>query len=96
VGWLISTHDIYGRLARGLTEKSVSLLAQEFDVTAASTYVGALSPQQVLAKLLQSGLSLRWSVRLNNSLWRADLGSIPTLRWLLPIISILNQMILIS
>lgn len=96
VGWLISNHDIYGRLARGLTEKELPLSHQDFDYSKASTYVGALSPEQVKTKLLEPGLPLSLSLRLNNILWRADLGSIPSLRWLIPIVDILNQLIIAS
>jgi hypothetical protein len=74
----------------------VSLFHEEFDVSSPTTYSGALFPQQVITKLLQSGFSLQFSIRMNNILWKADLRSIPTLRWLLPIVSELNQLILVS
>lgn len=95
VAWLIKTHDIFGRLARGLTEKKDFILGDlNFDVTALPSYKGSLDPQSVRNELIKSNLPLPIATIIHKSIWVADIGSVASLRWVLPIADKLEELIL--
>lgn len=93
--WMIQTHDIFGRLARGITEKKdTSLDDQNYDPTSEPSYQGALDPVSVREYLKQSGLSLNIATQLHYEVWRSDVKSVSALRWILPVSDYLKDMIL--
>jgi len=79
VSCLIANHDVLGRLARGLWDEG---------------YRGALSPAAIRRRLATGPLPLRQMAALAKEIWRADVGSIPACRWLLPLANELEQLIL--
>lgn len=96
IDWMIRTHDLSGRLLRGITEKKdCKLTDQDFDVSAEPSYKGALDPQAVRAELLKSGFDLPVATAIHLAIWKGDVASVSSLRWLLPIIEKVEQLILI-
>lgn len=79
ISFLIANHDIYGRLERGLWDER---------------YQGAMDPSAVRRDLTRSNLPLAVAARLAKELWRADVGSVSMLRWLLPLADPLEELIL--
>jgi hypothetical protein len=52
IRWLIITHDLFGRLARGISEKiDQSIFDDDLDVGARPSYQGALDPDEVRERL---------------------------------------------
>jgi len=93
--WMIETHDLFGAFGRGLTEKvGRPIGAYDFDVALPSSYFGALDSQAVRARLVDSRLPLPLATRVNKALWRADVGSIAALRWLLPVAELVERLVL--
>lgn len=94
--WCIRTHDVFGAFSRGLTDKE-GLAPGEYreDLSLATSYFGALDSQALRAVLLESGLPLEEAVAINKALWCADVGSIATLRWLLPVADLVEQLVLV-
>jgi hypothetical protein len=84
VAGLIATHDVFGRLARGITER------QDGNLDAVPTYKGALSPGVVRAMLLGHGVTASQAM----ILWTADVSAVAALRWLLPIAGELLTLVL--
>jgi len=76
---LIANHDIFGRLNRGLWDEH---------------YQGGMDPTAVRRQLSTGPLPLPEMVKLVKEMWRADVGSIPIYRWLLPIADALEKLIL--
>ncbi|MDO8649170.1 MAG: hypothetical protein Q7R81_05305 [Candidatus Peregrinibacteria bacterium] len=79
--WCIKYHDLPGRLARGLIEKEENT----DDVGAVPSYKGAYDPsacREALATL--SELPKAAHMIFCRDVWRADVGSVPSLRYLLP------------
>ncbi|TSC64473.1 MAG: hypothetical protein G01um1014106_111 [Parcubacteria group bacterium Gr01-1014_106] len=79
ISFLIANHDIVGRLERGLWDE---------------TYQGAMDPTAVRTELSRSGYPLSLAARLTKEMWRADVGSVSLLRWLLPLADPLEELIL--
>jgi RimJ/RimL family protein N-acetyltransferase/adenylate kinase family enzyme len=95
--WMIQTHDVFGRLARGLTEKKdIALDDEQFDPSAEPSYQGALDPVAVRQYLRQSDLPLETAAKLHHAIWRSDVSSVSALRWVLPISEHLRDMVLES
>jgi len=95
--WMILTHDIFGRLARGLSEKIYFDITDEsFDPSAIPSYQGALDPYEVRQYLRQSGLPLEKAVKLHFAIWSSDAASVSALRWLMPLSHYLRDMVLES
>lgn len=93
--WLVRHHDLFGKVARGLTEKDASGLANEHhDVAAPASYPRAIDLHTAHARLGESGLSLELSIALLKQTWLADLGSIATLRWLRPSAELIERLLL--
>ncbi len=74
VAWLVEGHDLFGAFARWLTEG-----------TAGGDFRGAVDAQALRSGLRRSGLPFSLAVALNAAVWRADVGSVAALRWLLPV-----------
>lgn len=95
--WMISTHDLFGVFGRGLTEKQGHPVADyALDLTAPSSYAFALDSQAVRRALRESGLALEHATAINKAIWCADVGSIASLRWLLPTAELVERLVLIS
>lgn len=70
VSHFIACHDLLGRLSRTINDPA---------------YPGGLSPARVRTALYTSLVDARVMLQIAKALWRADIGSIPLLRWLLPL-----------
>jgi hypothetical protein len=93
--WVIRTHDLFGRLARGVTEKEGRRITDpDFDVTAMTTYKGGLDPEAVREELLESGLPLPVAAAIHKAVWRSDVSSVSSLRWILPVADTLERLVL--
>lgn len=93
--WMIRTHDLFGSFGRGLTDKQGAAPADysRVDLKLATSYFGALDSQAVRAVLLESGLPLEEAALIHEALWRADVGSIAALRWLLPVAELTRELV---
>lgn len=95
--WMITTHDLFGVFGRGLTEKLGAAVADyALDLAAPSSYPFALDAQAVRRALRESGLPLEVATALHKAIWRADVGSIASLRWLLPTAALVERLVLVS
>ena len=95
VSWMIRTHDISGRLLRGITEKPDSKITDaHFNPTSEPSYKGALDPSAVREELLKSGFDLPVATALHLAVWKADVSSVSALRWLLPVVEQVRQLVL--
>lgn len=94
VGWMVEAHDLFGALGRGLTDKRGGPALEEEDLARPSAYPAALDVQAARARLADSGLPLSLAAGIAKALWRADVGSIAALRWLLPVAEPLEQLLL--
>ncbi|HLT29727.1 MAG TPA: hypothetical protein VK013_06775, partial [Myxococcaceae bacterium] len=93
--WCIRTHDVFGAFSRGLTDKKgVAPGEYREDLSLETSYFAALDSQALRAVLLESGLPLEEAVGINKALWCADIGSIATLRWLLPVADLVERLVL--
>jgi hypothetical protein len=93
--WMIESHDLFGAFGRGITEKQGAPVGEyALDLGAASSYPGALDAQALRARLLASGLPLAPAAVIAKALWRADIGSIAALRWLLPVAERVERLVL--
>ena len=92
--WAIRTHDLLGRLARGITEKQNGLPKCESEIQASPTYLGALDAAAVRRELNRSGLELEDALQLNKAMWLADIAAVPSLRWLLGVENLLVKVVL--
>lgn len=93
--WMISTHDLFGVFGRGLTEKHGHPVADyALDLAAPSSYAFALDSQAVRRALRESGLALEHATAINKAIWCADVGSIASLRWLLPTADLVERLVL--
>ena len=94
--WLIRTHDLFGAFCQGLTDKSGHAAADyAVELSKATSYPGALDAQATRRALLEGGLPLREAAAINKELWMADVGSISTLRWLLPVAALVERLLLL-
>ncbi len=94
--WLIRTHDLFGAFGRGLTDKEGATPA-DYDAVQLSlttSYFAALDSQAVRAVLRESGLPLDEAAAVHKAIWRADIGSISALRWLLPVADLVERLVL--
>lgn len=93
--WMIENHDLFGRLCRGISEKKdFKLDDEQFDVSANPSYKGALDPQEVRSRILKSGLPLPVATKIIKEIWKADVGSVASLKWILPVADIVEKLIL--
>lgn len=76
---LIVCHDVFGRIHRTLWDPG---------------YTGALDPAAARALLCTAGLPLVTMVSLAKAMYRADVGSVSLLRWLLPLGKPIEQLLL--
>ncbi|MSU55172.1 MAG: hypothetical protein EXS46_01365 [Candidatus Taylorbacteria bacterium] len=96
--FLISNHDLFGRLARGITEKATAKLGDpNFDVTAQPAYKGALDPEKVREKVralkTKTAFDDESALAMVREIWKADVASVASLRWLLPAADKLSALI---
>jgi hypothetical protein len=94
VAWMVEVHDLFGALGRGLTDKRGGPALEEDDLSRPSAYPAALDVQAARVRLEASGLPLPLAAGIAKALWRADVGSIAALRWLLPVAEPLEQLLL--
>jgi len=90
--WMIRTHDVFGRLSRGISEKKdgvSALTAPE----ATPQYAGALDPKAVQSHLNSSGYSYDLALVIHKHIWEADVGAVSTLRFLLPLSDMLYTLL---
>lgn len=93
--WMIRTHDLSGRLMRGLTEKTDQKISDEnFDPTGTPSYSGSVDISTVKQELLKSGFDLETSLAIHLAVWKADVASVSALRWLLPAVGLAEKLIL--
>jgi hypothetical protein len=78
VSFLIRTHDMLGRMDRTLANPA---------------FKGAISPQEVRAELGASGRPFEQALRLHAAVYTADVSSLCTLRWLLPLTPLLEGLV---
>lgn len=95
---LVRHHDILGRVARGLTEKvGCGLDEPGFDVSAPPSYGGAVDPRRAAGAVSElsmlAGISFDVALRMVQEVWRADVGSVAALRWLLPVTEDLGSLV---
>ncbi len=57
------------------------------------SYLGALDPEEVRIRLLKSNLPLVNAASLHKAMWKADIGSVASLRWILPVADILESIV---
>ena len=94
--WLIRTHDLFGAFCQGLTDKSGHAAADyAVELSKATSYAGALDSQATRQALLAGGLPLQEAAAINKELWLADVGSISTLRWLLPVAALVERLLVL-
>jgi len=100
--FLISNHDLFGRLARGITEKVDARINDiNFDVTAQPSYKGALDPERVREKVRalkveEYDFDNETALAMVKAIWRADVASVASLRWLLPMAEKLSELVRIK
>jgi|SRR5579871_144713 len=70
ISHFIGCHDLVGRVARGITD---------------ATYAGGLSPARARSAMQLRPVDPLVMIEIAKALWCADVGSIPMLRWLLPL-----------
>ena len=94
--WMIRSHDVFGVFTRALTDK-VGRGAGDYEVDLAepSSYYGALDAQAARAKLEGSSRPFAEALAIAKALWRADVGAIASLRWLLPVADLVEQLLLL-
>ncbi len=93
--WIIRTHDVFGRLARGITEKeNKSLEDNSFNPMATPSYQGALDPHEALGELERLGYPRDLVIALHKIAWTADVSSVSALRWILPAADILEKIVI--
>jgi hypothetical protein len=76
---LIRGHDMLGLMDRGIM---------------AAHFRGALGPSDIRAELDAMGLPLGEALALHSAVYRADIGSVAALRWLLPLTPLLEDLVL--
>ncbi len=76
---LIAVHDILGLLDRAIMHEA---------------YPGGLFPEDVRGRLHGVAPSLPEALRLASAMYRADIGSVAALRWLLPVTPLLERIVL--
>lgn len=92
---MIRLHDVFGRVSRGLCEKEDTKIGNsDFDVTARPSYTGALDPQIARDEIAKLGLPFETSVAMVKAVWSADVGSVASLRWILPVADKIEDLIL--
>ena len=100
--WMIVQHDLFGRVARGITEKvGYKIQDPNFDPDDASSYEGAIVPGRARDKILainrktygEQPMSLETATAVIKEIWKADMGSVASLRWLLPVTDLLEQVV---
>ena len=79
VTFLIRTHDMLGLMDRGIVNEN---------------YRGALAPAEIRAELDLLGRDRVSALRLMSAIYRADVGSVAALRWLLPLTPLLEGAVL--
>jgi hypothetical protein len=79
ISLFIRWHDLYGRLERGLWDEE---------------YKGGISPSEVRKALTTDLVPFRTMAIIAKATWRADVGSVPLLRWLKPLADPLEHLII--
>lgn len=75
---LIRTHDLLGLMDRGIED---------------TQYRGAVSPSEIRSLLNASQRAAPEALDLMSAVYQADIGSVPALRWLLPLTPLLEQVV---
>ncbi|HLF27508.1 MAG TPA: hypothetical protein VJG32_14330 [Anaerolineae bacterium] len=78
VTFLIRTHDLLGLMDRGIENPE---------------YRGAVSPAEIRSMLQASPRASPEALELISAVYQADIGSVPALRWLLPLTPLLEQVV---
>ena len=78
ITWLIRTHDYLGLLDRTIND---------------TTFPGGLSPRRIRREFLRLGRPLDEALALNAVVMQADIGSVSSLRWLLPLTGLLGEVV---
>lgn len=93
--YLIMSHDLLGRLARGISEKQAHDIRDlDFDPAATPAYLGAIDPSYARKILAMYNMPLELALELNAALWQGDVASVAALRWLLPLVPLMKQVLL--
>lgn len=79
ISLLIANHDVFGRLDRGIMEPE---------------FRGAVDGKYIVTELQKSPIGFKETLSLLKEVWKADVGSIPILRWLSPLADKLEEIIL--
>ncbi len=92
--WVIRTHDVFGRLARSITEKPGTKVSDpNFDVRAMPAYQGAVDPSEAAHLIGESGLPFPLALDIHKASWQGDVSSVSALRWVLPVADNLAKMV---
>lgn len=95
--WIIRNHDLYGRLARSITEKEgASIWDENFSPTLPSSYAGALSIEKARQDVTAGPSDYHLGCTLLEVAWKADVGSVASLRWLLPVAEDLHELLVVE
>lgn len=96
-------HNLIGRLCRGISEKVEQIRefhansdtgAMDIDVNAQPSYVLAVDGIYVREKLLECPLPKNLAMCLLKAVYRADMGSVAALRWILPVVELVENLVL--
>ena len=90
-------HDAFGRLARGMTEKDdCDIMDAAFDVQSTPSAPGAMDPETIIELLDRQnipGCDRTTLLRILRHAWEADVASVHSLRWVLPIADLVERML---
>lgn len=75
---LIRNHDALGLMDRGLRN---------------SAFRGGMTPAEIRAEIRGLGRGFEEGLRLLSSVYQADIGSVPALRWLMPLTPLLEDVV---
>jgi adenylate kinase family enzyme len=90
VCWCIQNHSLLGRLNRAIDEKIDGVDA---DVDALPSYPGAVDPSFIRSQLARLPLSFELALAACCALQKADIASIPTIRYLLPVVEVCTDVV---
>ena len=90
ITWVIRNHSLLGRLNRAVTEKAVG---SEPTVNARPAYPAAVDPSFVRARLAELPLPPAIALGVCAAAQKADIGSVPGLRYLLPVVDLAARLV---
>lgn len=84
ISWIIWIHDVFWRLARSITEKSwKNIKDNNFNVLDLSSYKWAIDPKEASNMIKSSPLNNYIALEVAKEIWRADVSSVSSLKWIL-------------